>query len=157
MLAVMARPIGESRRRRCPTVISVALAAAAAWEIACTTTRPSGRVMATAAPAPGVLAVDVVIQDGAHYTLDSVTRSRAADAPCGSGLPPERARLGRTIIPSGPINIGERSVLIRFEFAAAAAAPLSPDTTFDLRLRWRGRREDNPCLRLAGDESMLSP
>jgi hypothetical protein len=137
--------------------MGVALAAAAAWEISCTTTRPSGRVMGTAAPAPGILAVDVLIQDGAHYALDGVTRSRAADAPCGSGLPPERARLGQTIIPSGPIEIGERSVLIRLEFAAAAAAPLSPDTTFDLRLRWRGGREDHPCLRLAGDDRMLSP
>jgi hypothetical protein len=103
------------------------------------------------------LAVDIVIQDGANYALDSVTRSRYADAPCRSGLAPERARLGQTIMPTGPIDIHERSVSIRFEFAAAAAAPLSPDTTFDLRLRWQGRREDNPCLRLAGHEGVLSP
>jgi hypothetical protein len=153
MLAVMTSSVRETPALGAAVV---GFALAAACQIACTTTRPSGRVMGTAVPAPGILAVDVVIQDGAFYTLDSVSRSRAADTPCGSGLAPERARLGQTIMPGGPIDIRERLVLIRFEFAAAAAAPLGPDTTFDLRLRWEGRREDNPCLRLAVDEGMRS-
>jgi hypothetical protein len=126
----------------------VALAATAA-NLACMATPPSGRVIGTIEPAPEILTADVLIKDAAYYSLESVTRSRAADPPCRSGLPPERARIGQTILPSGPIDIDERAVQIRFEFAGAAAAPLDPDSTFDVRLRWRGRRLDNRCLRLA--------
>jgi hypothetical protein len=155
MLPVLTNTTRETPALRCAAVLGFALVAAAS-DISCTTTRPSGRVMGTAVPAPGILAVDVAIQDGAFYALDGITRSRASDAPCGSGLPPERARFGQTIVPGGPIHIGERWMLIRFEFAGSAAAPLGPDTTFDLRLRWEDRREDNPCLRIAVDEGMRS-